>query len=112
MLSHVNNITRFCRARNTLPTAHKKAGGAVTKNRDTHGKRLGVKIYGGQKASPGNIIVRQRGTRIDGGKGVMIGKDHTIFAVINGVVSFKNIRKVRFNGQRVSKKAVDVIAAA
>ena len=92
--------------------AHKKAGGTSKNLTDSQPKFLGVKRADGQTVKPGDIIVRQRGTRIDGGKGVMIGKDHTIFAVINGVVSFKDIRKIRFNGQRVSKKAVDVIAAA
>ena len=92
--------------------AHKKAGGTSKNLTDSQPKFLGVKRADGQTVKPGDIIVRQRGTKIDGGKGVMIGKDHTIFAVINGVVSFKDIRKVRFNGQRVSKKAVDVIAAA
>ena len=92
--------------------ATKKAGGTAKNLRDSQPKMLGVKRADGQTVKPGDIIVRQRGTKIDGGKGVMIGKDHTIFAVINGVVSFKSIRKIRFNGQRVSKKAVDVIAAA
>ncbi len=92
--------------------ATKKAGGTAKNLRDSQPKMLGVKRADGQTVKPGDIIVRQRGTKIDGGKGVMVGKDHTIFAVVNGVVSFKNIRKIRFNGQRVSKKAVDVIAAA
>ncbi len=69
--------------------AHKKAGGSVTKNRDTGGKRLGVKIYGGQKASPGNIIIRQRGTKFFPGLGTMLGRDHTIFSVAEGNVRFK-----------------------
>jgi large subunit ribosomal protein L27 len=92
--------------------ATKKAGGTAKNLRDSQPKMLGVKRADGQTVKPGDIIVRQRGTKIDGGKGVMIGKDHTIFAVVSGVVSFKNIRKIRFNGQRVSKKAVDVIATA
>lgn len=69
--------------------AHKKAGGSVAKNRDTHGKRLGVKIYGGQNAKPGNIIVRQRGTKFFPGTGTMLGRDHTIFAIAEGIVKFK-----------------------
>ena len=92
--------------------ATKKAGGTAKNLRDSQPKMLGVKRADGQTVKPGDIIVRQRGTKIDGGKGVMIGKDHTIFAVITGVVSFKSIRKIRFNGQRVTKKAVEVIAAA
>lgn len=92
--------------------ATKKAGGTAKNLRDSQPKFLGVKRADGQTVKPGDIIVRQRGTKIEGGKGVMIGKDHTIFSVIHGVVAFKNIRKIRFNGQKVSKKAVDVIAAA
>ncbi len=92
--------------------ATKKAGGTAKNLRDSQPKMLGVKRADGQTVKAGEIIVRQRGTKIEGGKGVRVGKDHTIFSVIHGVVSFKNIRKIRFNGQRVSKKAVDVIAAA
>jgi len=91
--------------------ATKKAGGTAKNLRDSQPKFLGVKRADGQTVKPGDIIVRQRGTKIEGGKGVMIGKDHTIFAVIAGVVSFRNMRKTRFNGQKVSKKAVDVLAA-
>jgi len=80
--------------------AHKKAGGAVTKNRDTHGKRLGVKIYGGQKATSGNIIVRQRGTLFHPGAGTMLGRDHTIFAITQGIVKFK---------QKLGRKFIEVI---
>lgn len=69
--------------------AHKKGGGATQKNRDSAGKRLGVKLFGGQKVKPGNIIVRQRGTKFYAGSGTMLGKDHTIFAVREGIVSFK-----------------------
>lgn len=79
--------------------AHKKAGGAVTKNRDTHGKRLGIKIYGGQKAASGNIIVRQRGTLFHSGAGTMLGRDHTIFAITEGIVKFK---------QKLGRKFIEV----
>lgn len=68
--------------------AHKKAGGSSRNGRDSAGQRLGVKIYGGQTAIAGNIIVRQRGTQFHPGKNVGIGKDHTIFALINGEVRF------------------------
>lgn len=68
--------------------AHKKGEGKVKNGRDSHSKRLGIKIFGGDSAIAGNIIVRQRGTNWHPGKGVMIGKDHTIFAVENGVVKF------------------------
>ncbi len=69
--------------------AHKKGEGSTQNGRDSHGQRLGVKIYGGQTAEPGNIIVRQRGTRYFPGTGVMMGKDHTIFSVTTGLVEFK-----------------------
>ena len=68
--------------------AHKKGEGKVKNGRDSHSKRLGVKIFGGGAANPGNIIVRQRGTTYHAGKGVMLGKDHTIFAVVEGAVKF------------------------
>ena len=69
--------------------AHKKAGGSSRNGRDSAGRRLGVKKYGGEKVLPGNIIVRQRGTKYYPGDNVGIGKDHTIFAVKRGTVSFK-----------------------
>lgn len=79
--------------------AHKKGGGATTKNRDSAGRRLGVKIYAGQAVRPGNIIVRQRGTKFYPGAGTMLGRDHTIFAVVSGLVQFR---------QRLGKKFVEV----
>jgi large subunit ribosomal protein L27 len=69
--------------------AHKKGEGKVKNGRESESKRLGVKIYGGQKVIAGNIIVRQRGTKHHPGKNVGIGKDHTLFALTNGVVVFK-----------------------
>ena len=69
--------------------AHKKAGGSSRNGRDSESKRLGVKIYGGQEIKAGNIIVRQRGTRFHPGTNVGIGKDHTLFALIDGIVEFK-----------------------
>jgi len=68
--------------------AHKKAGGSSRNGRDSIGRRLGVKLYGGQSAVPGNIIVRQRGTKYWPGQGVGMGKDHTIFATVEGAVTF------------------------
>ena len=68
--------------------AHKKAGGSSRNGRDTIGKRLGVKKFGGESVIPGNIIIRQRGTKWHPGTGVGLGKDYTIFAVIEGKVSF------------------------
>ena len=72
--------------------AHKKAGGSTRNGRDSESKRLGVKKFGGQLVLPGNIIVRQRGTKFHPGDNVGIGKDHTIFATINGKVAFKKTR--------------------
>ncbi|MBZ9558933.1 MULTISPECIES: 50S ribosomal protein L27 [Modicisalibacter] len=69
--------------------AHKKAAGSTRNGRDSESKRLGVKLFGGQAAAPGNIIVRQRGTRFHAGTGVGIGKDHTLFALDEGVVKFE-----------------------
>lgn len=68
--------------------AHKKAGGSTRNGRDSNPKYLGVKIYGGQAIEAGNIIVRQRGTRFHPGVGVGLGRDHTLFALTNGVVAF------------------------
>ncbi|MCW1919981.1 50S ribosomal protein L27 [Rhodobacter sp. KR11] len=75
--------------------AHKKAGGSSRNGRDSAGRRLGVKLYGGQAAIPGNIIVRQRGTKWFPGEGVGMGTDHTIFAVVDGKVTFKKGMKGR-----------------
>ena len=69
--------------------AHKKAGGSTRNGRDSAGRRLGVKKFGGEVVVPGNIIIRQRGTKYHPGKNVSIGKDHTIFAIKEGIVSFK-----------------------
>jgi large subunit ribosomal protein L27 len=73
--------------------AHTKAQGSSTNGRDSHGKRLGVKVYGDQKISAGAIIVRQRGTQYHPGLNVGIGKDHTLFAKVAGTVQF--IRKAK-----------------
>jgi len=78
--------------------AHKKAGGSTRCGRDSVSKRLGVKRYAGQKVNAGTILVRQRGTRIHPGNNVGVGKDYTLFALINGIVKFEptsnNRRKV------------------
>jgi len=68
--------------------AHKKAGGSSRNGRDSHSKRLGVKAYGGEGISAGSIIVRQRGTKIKPGDNVGVGRDHTLFALIDGYVKF------------------------
>ncbi|GEK48082.1 50S ribosomal protein L27 [Halomonas pacifica] len=69
--------------------AHKKAAGSTRNGRDSESKRLGVKLYGGQVVKPGNIIVRQRGTKFHAGTGVGVGKDHTLFALDEGVIKFE-----------------------
>jgi large subunit ribosomal protein L27 len=69
--------------------AHKKAGGSTKNGRDSHSKRLGPKRYGGQKVKAGNILVRQRGTECRPGSNVGIGKDHTLFALVDGTVQYK-----------------------
>jgi large subunit ribosomal protein L27 len=73
--------------------AHKKGEGKVKNGRESESKRLGIKIFGGQKVIAGNIIVRQRGTKHHPGRNVGIGKDHTLFALTNGVVEFKKSRE-------------------
>jgi len=80
--------------------AHTKAQGAVKGNRDSRSKRLGVKLYSGQKAVAGNIIIRQKGTKVFGGQGVSMGNDYTLFAVKDGIVNFKTSR---------GKKVVEVV---
>jgi large subunit ribosomal protein L27 len=79
--------------------AHKKAGSTTRKNRDSNSKRLGVKKYGGEKVSPGNIIVRQKGSKFHSGEGTMRGNDWTIFAIQEGTVTFK---------QKLGKKVITV----
>ena len=75
--------------------AHKKAGGSTRNGRDSAGKRLGVKKFGGELVLPGNIIIRQRGTKIFPGDNVKMGKDHSIFSVIKGKVIFKKSKSDR-----------------
>ena len=91
--------------------AHKKAGGSAKNLKDSKAKYLGIKRTDGQVVKTGEIIVRQRGTKIEAGKNVKIAKDHTIFAMSDGVVSFREMRKTRFDGQTRRKKAVDVVLA-
>jgi large subunit ribosomal protein L27 len=87
--------------------AHKKGEGSVKNGRDSNSKRLGVKIFGGQPAIAGNIIVRQRGTEYHPGKNVGVGKDFTLFALSDGVVEF---RKGRQNRTFVNVNAVEATA--
>jgi large subunit ribosomal protein L27 len=87
--------------------AHKKGEGSVKNGRDSNSKRLGVKIFGGQPAISGNIIVRQRGTQYHPGKNVGVGKDFTLFALTDGLVEF---RKGKRDKTFVSVNAVEVVA--
>lgn len=80
--------------------AHTKSAGSVKGNKDSIAKRLGVKIYGGQKVISGNIIVRQKGTKFHPGNGVGMGKDYTIYAISDGTVQFKIAR---------GKKVIEVV---
>ncbi|WP_185861259.1 50S ribosomal protein L27 [Blattabacterium cuenoti] len=73
--------------------AHKKGSGSSRNGRDSIGRRLGIKIYGNQYVNSGNIIIRQRGTKHHPGKNVRIGKDHTLYAIKNGYVCFKKVKK-------------------
>jgi large subunit ribosomal protein L27 len=75
--------------------AHKKGGGSSRNGRDSRGRRLGVKVYSGETVRSGNILVRQRGTRIKPGRNVDVGKDDTLFATADGVVVYKTVRNDR-----------------
>jgi len=91
--------------------AHKKAGGSTQNGRDSQSKRHGVKLFGGEVVSPGNIIVRQKGTRWFPGQGVAMGRDFTIFSIMEGVVKFSQKRQTKFNGQTHYDTMVHVVAA-
>jgi large subunit ribosomal protein L27 len=88
----------------------KKSGGSSKNLRDSKPKYLGVKKGDGQQVKTGQIIVRQRGTKIEAGKNVKVGSDHTLFAAREGKVSFRTSRKTRFDGRMITKKTVDVVA--
>jgi large subunit ribosomal protein L27 len=75
--------------------AHKKGGGSSRNGRDSHSKRLGVKVYGGERVLSGYILVRQRGTKIKPGRNVGLGRDHTIFATSEGIVVYETVRDGR-----------------
>jgi len=89
--------------------AHKKAGGSTALGRDSQSKRLGVKKFDGEVARSGNIIVRQRGTKVKPGKGTMIGTDFTIFAVTDGFVNFSAKKTTRFTGKLKDQKFVSIL---
>lgn len=89
--------------------AHRKAEGSTKNGRDSNPKYLGVKINHGQRISPGQIILRQRGTDCLPGKNVGVGKDYTLFALAEGTVKFGTKRKTSFNNDIVRKKIVEVV---
>lgn len=89
--------------------SHKKAGGSTRNGRDSVAKRLGVKLYGGQTAVAGNIIIRQRGTQYFPGKNTKLGKDYTIYATVDGLVSYTEKKLKKFDGRIYKNKIVNVI---
>jgi large subunit ribosomal protein L27 len=88
--------------------AHKKAGGSTRLGRDSQSKRLGVKLYGGQLATAGAIIIRQRGNKFTAGQNVGQGNDDTLFALKSGIVNFAEKRTTKFSGSREKIKIVSV----
>ncbi|MBA3733276.1 50S ribosomal protein L27 [Patescibacteria group bacterium] len=90
--------------------AHKKSAGTTKNGRDSNPKYLGVKITEGDKAQPGSVIIRQRGTDVLPGKNVGMGKDHTLFALIAGTIKFGTKRKMHFDNKSSIKKIVHVVA--
>lgn len=86
-----------------------KASGTTKLGRDSNPQYLGVKLYGGQKAKIGNIIIRQRGSKFISGENTRIGKDHTIYAIKDGIVTFSTKRKKNFDGSQKTVKVVNVL---
>jgi len=91
--------------------AHKKAGGSTSNVRDSQGQRLGVKLYAGERAKTGNILVRQRGTAIRPGANVRRGKDDTLFALATGIVKYTTKRITNYNGKVRHVKFANVLPA-
>lgn len=89
--------------------AHKKAGGSTSYGRDSQGQRLGTKLYSGEFARNGSIIVRQRGSKIRAGKNVKMGSDDTLFAITDGIVSFSNKKVKRYTGAFKTVKFAHVL---
>ena len=89
--------------------AHRKAGGSAKNLRDSNPSYLGVKISDGQSIRTGQIILRQRGTKIIPGKNVSVSKDHTLFAKIDGVVKFSQKNKINFDGKVQRRKFVEIV---
>lgn len=90
--------------------AHTKAKGSTRLGRDSESKRLGVKLYSGEVVKPGNIIIRQRGTKFYPGKNVRRGSDDTLYAVKRGTVKFTQKSKISFNGTKKKKRVVEIEA--
>ncbi len=88
--------------------AHKKAGGSTVNVHDSPGKRLGVKLFAGQIVKAGNILVRQRGTKFRAGNNIGMGRDHTLFAKITGVLKFKTHQLQRFTGILKKTKTISI----
>ncbi|HLD82271.1 MAG TPA: 50S ribosomal protein L27 [Patescibacteria group bacterium] len=88
--------------------AHKKAGGSSSNLKDSAGKRLGVKLFDGQNVLAGNILVRQRGTKFQAGEHVGIGRDHTLFATMSGILRFKTKKTARFTGKLSVSKIISI----
>ena len=97
-------------AHSTVNMAHTKAGGSTKLGRDSQGQRLGTKLYAGEYAKNGNIIVRQRGSKIRAGLNVRMGNDDTLYAVASGLVSFTRRKIQNFNGKRKLATFANVIA--
>lgn len=89
--------------------ASTKAGGSTKNLRDSNPKYLGVKLADGAAARAGQVIVRQRGTKVEAGKNVRVGKDHTLYAASAGIVSFSEKRKTKFDGRVIRKKVASVV---
>ena len=88
--------------------AHKKAAGSTKNGRDSNPRFLGVKLYAGEKAKIGSIIIRQKGRDTLAGKNVGVGKDHTLFALKDGTVSFSTKRRTKFNSDIITKRVVNI----
>lgn len=88
--------------------SHTKAGGSVKTGRDSESKRLGVKLFGDQFVRSGGVLVRQRGTRMEAGVGVGVGRDHTLFALTDGFVKFSVKKIEKFTGSKVRRTFVSV----
>ena len=98
-----------CSLRSQVNMAHTKAGGTTKLGRDSQPKYLGVKKYAGEAVKPGDILIRQRGTKVIAGQGVKLGRDYTLYSVSNGFVKFQDKRKVRFDGTKRYIKIINVV---